>query len=423
MKTTACYLLAALLLPFSAEAGTYNYRPILIGERALGFGGAYTALSNSGEGGYYNPAGLAFIDRATLSVAGNLYNLTRGSRKSALKFAGDEGDLSQNALNSVPQIASFAKKIRFPWESADGDPANTIAFNVVATEQLDLFGRVDFDLASGKALLTRSIQDRTLYVGPSYARRIGDRLSVGLSAFYILRQIENSAFLFDNDAVTLGQGFLQDRRIIGNFAIKAGIRFALAEDLWVGLTFQPRSIRFHSDGSVFSSTLVQDKSTSTVVHSINDQQNLSPNDPVPHTFGLGFAYERKRSWAVAADMQVHAGDSFDLYTDIPSEVERETVVNFSLGGEYHVRPDLPIRLGFFTNFSSAPTIRNGVGGQTDHVDLLGFSLTGSIESGNTSITAGTILGFGEGEGIDNQKNRIDVSQNTYGIVLAGSYKF
>lgn len=425
MKTVSGILLLALLLIHNPTfAGTFNYRSTLIGERAVGLGGAYVALSNSGEGGFYNPAGLAFIDRPTLSVSGNLYTLTRGSRQSALKFAGDEGDLSQHSFNSIPQIASFAKRVSFPWEENGKNAANAVALNVVVAEQVDLFGRVDFDVPSGQALLTRSIQDRTLFIGPSYARKLNDRFSFGFSAFYVLRQIQNSAFIYQNDATTLGQGFLQEKRTIGNFAAKVGARVSPAENFWIGLTYQPPSIRLHCDGSVFSSTLAQTKGTSDVSQSITDQRNLKPNDPLPQTITIGAAYEKKDAWTLTADLQVYVGDHFSTYSNATSaEVKRDTVVNFSAGGEYFVKPDIPIRLGTFSNFSAAPNVQNGVMGQSDHVDTIGFALTGSIESANTSITAGTVIGFGWGEGIDNQGNRIDISQNTYGALLAGSYKF
>lgn len=425
MKTGIRTTFLLLTLASSASlAGTYGYRSVLIGERAVGLGGAYIALSDTGEGGFYNPAGLAFIDRSTLSVAANLYNLTRGTRSSALKFAGDEADLAQNSFNSIPQTASFAKKISFPWEKDREYPRNAVALNVVVPDQVDLAGRVDFDVASGQALLTRSIQDRTLFIGPSYARKLSDRFSLGLSAFYVVRMIENMAFIYEDDETTLGQGFLQDIRTIGNFAMKVGARYSPLENFWIGLTYQPPSIRLHGDAARFSSTIVQDKATSTVERSVADDRNLKPNDPLPQTVGVGFAYEVRNKWTVAADALAYLGDDFLPFSDnSTAEIQREFITNFSAGGEYYVKPEIPLRLGVFSNFSSAPLIQNGVSGQADHVDFIGFAVSGSVESSNTSVTLGTTIRFGWGEGIDNQKNKIEVSENHYGILLAGSYKF
>lgn len=420
------WLLLLLPLFFSTQlfAGTYNYRSLLIGERAVGLGGAYVALSNSGEGGFYNPAGLAFVDRTTMSVAGNFYTLTRGSRKSALKFAGDEADLSQDSLTGIPQIASFVKRINLPWEETRKEPLNAIAFNVVATEQTDLFGRVDFDVASGQALLTRSVRDGTIYIGPSYARQINERFSLGVSAFYVLRLIQNTAFIYQNDTNALGQGFLQDNRSIGSIAGKIGARYSPVDRLWLGLTYQPPSLRVHSDGSLFSSIIAQDKATSDVTHSINDQQNLKPNDRLPHTIVGGIAYGKEEHWMITGDTHVYIRDSYDVYSNLASaKVKRNTTVNFSVGTEYYVKPNVPIRLGTFSNFSSAPTVQDGTFGQPDHVDFLGFSLTGGIGSENTTLTAGTVVSLGWGDGVDNQGNKIKVSQNNYSVLLAGSYKF
>jgi hypothetical protein len=408
---------ALILVVQAASAGTYNSRTNLVGERAVGLGGAYTAISDTAEGGYYNPAGLAFIDNTTLSLTANLYRVTRGNRAQALKFAGSQADLSQNSFSSIPVVANFAR--RFPEGSA-----NAFGLNIIVTDQIDLFGRVDFDVANGTALLTRSIQDRTLLIGPSYARKINDRLSVGISVFYSLRQVENMAFIYEDDPATLGQGFLLDVRSIGNFVAKLGGRYSPFENFWIGLTYQPPSIRLHSDASRFSSTIAQNKTTAVLDKTLLDQQNLVPEDPIPQTATLGLAYLKKGVYLVAADVAVSPKNDFSAFSNVAGgEVNRETVANFSIGGEYYVRPNVPVRLGFFSDYSSAPGVIDGVGGQADHVDFLGFSLSGSLDTEKTSVTLGTTMSFGRGEGIDNLKNRIDVSENNYGILLAGSYKF
>ncbi|MFH1262865.1 MAG: outer membrane protein transport protein [Pseudomonadota bacterium] len=412
------FLLLLCLLPsIPAWAGTFNYRPILVGERAVGLGGAYTALSDSGEGGYYNPAGLAFVDQTSLSVAANLYRLTRGSRSKALKFAGDSADLTQDSYNSIPAVASFVK--RFTHDAKDA-----VGLNVVVTEQVDLFGRVDFNVTGGQALLTRSIQDRTLLIGPSYARRVSDRFSLGASVFYSLRQAKSMAFIYQNDATTLGQGFLLETQSAGNLVGKVGLRYSPVENLWLGLTYQPPSIHLHASGSVFTSTIAQDKTTTNVDTTITDNRNLNPNYPIPQTVTLGAAYLKKGNWLVAADLLVHPGDSFAPFRNAAgTEIERETIYNFSVGSEYYVYPNIPLRLGFFSDFSSAPDIRTGVGGQADHVDFLGLAASLSLDTEKTSITLGTTISFGWGEGIDNQMNRIDVEQRNYAVLLGGSYKF
>jgi len=58
MATRRVYVVALLLAGAAARAQGIesNFRPYLVGGRAAGMGGAFTALADDGSGGYYNPA-------------------------------------------------------------------------------------------------------------------------------------------------------------------------------------------------------------------------------------------------------------------------------------------------------------------------------------------------------------------------------
>ena len=62
-----------------------NFRPYLVGGRAAGMGGAFTALADDGSGGYYNPGGLAFVPASSLSFSLNAYGLVGGRVTDALE--------------------------------------------------------------------------------------------------------------------------------------------------------------------------------------------------------------------------------------------------------------------------------------------------------------------------------------------------
>jgi len=42
-------------------ADEFHYNNLLIGDRASGMGGAYTAISDDASGMYYNPAGIVYV--------------------------------------------------------------------------------------------------------------------------------------------------------------------------------------------------------------------------------------------------------------------------------------------------------------------------------------------------------------------------
>ena len=78
LKLNFLLLLKYLLIFISYLTASYSYadwqhrNSLLIGERASGMGGAYTAISNDPSGIYYNPGGIAFSKdtEINLSVAG-----------------------------------------------------------------------------------------------------------------------------------------------------------------------------------------------------------------------------------------------------------------------------------------------------------------------------------------------------------------
>ncbi len=69
-------LLVALALPSTARAGGFG-RPNQIGARAVGMGGAFTAVADDPWAIWHNPAGLAFPDETQVSVDLSLLKLDR----------------------------------------------------------------------------------------------------------------------------------------------------------------------------------------------------------------------------------------------------------------------------------------------------------------------------------------------------------
>jgi long-chain fatty acid transport protein len=65
MIHAARLLLAAAFVSPATSAGEFQHRNLLIGDRAIGLGGAYTALADDPSGMFYNPAGIVHAERAS----------------------------------------------------------------------------------------------------------------------------------------------------------------------------------------------------------------------------------------------------------------------------------------------------------------------------------------------------------------------
>ena len=65
------FLLSALVALSTAQADEYHYINMLVGDRAAGMAGAYTAVSDDTGGLFYNPAGIVYAPGSSLSGSMN----------------------------------------------------------------------------------------------------------------------------------------------------------------------------------------------------------------------------------------------------------------------------------------------------------------------------------------------------------------
>ena len=94
----ACLILTCLLGAATARSDEFHYNNMIIGERAAGMGGAFTALSDDTSGMYYNPAGIVHAQTKSLSASVNAYYSL--SKKYSGVIAG--ADLKRNYSAIVP---------------------------------------------------------------------------------------------------------------------------------------------------------------------------------------------------------------------------------------------------------------------------------------------------------------------------------
>src|SRR5690349_9357619 len=99
IRVGSAVMMALAVLSNLAQADDSNFRPYIVGARAAGMGGAYTALADDGSGPYYNPGGIAFARHSSLSLSASVYGLVRGSFADAL---GDGHDFNYQDVNTLP---------------------------------------------------------------------------------------------------------------------------------------------------------------------------------------------------------------------------------------------------------------------------------------------------------------------------------
>ena len=103
---TLVLVLALALYTGNLLADEYHYNNIIIGDRAAGLAGAYTAISDDASGLFYNPAGIVFSEDLQLSASANAIHETELTYKSVL----NGGDWKRKSSNVVPNFFGMTSK-------------------------------------------------------------------------------------------------------------------------------------------------------------------------------------------------------------------------------------------------------------------------------------------------------------------------
>src|SRR5438445_4259880 len=174
-RLAGVFLLANVLAPGS-RADDSNFRPYVVGGRAAGMGGAFTALADDGSGPYYNPGGLAFMRRSQLSLSGSVYGIVSGTQADAL---GDGHEFSARDLNIFPVSTSAVWKLG-EGGSPEGD-GTALAISVFVPDAIRTDDRDT--LGSTQNAFFVSNQQQTIWTGVTWAHRWG-QIAIGASGFF-----------------------------------------------------------------------------------------------------------------------------------------------------------------------------------------------------------------------------------------------
>jgi long-chain fatty acid transport protein len=422
--------ICALLLVVAAASARAqgiesNFRPYLVGGRAAGMGGAFTALADDGSGGYYNPGGLAFIRASSLSFSLNAYGVVGGRVKDAL---GDGHDFPYQDLNVFPVATSGIKKLGEP-ELETGVAKHTVFFSVFIPDGLYTDDRDQLGESANAYFSQR--RNQTLWIGGGYAHRLG-RVGIGVGGYVLIGTL--SRFLdFDvilpggNEFVIFSQR--DDLSTVG-FVGSVGVRWDVTDQLRLGVSvFSPD----WGGGSRSSFLRVGYNVEGTGAGAVARQDtHLSATPSLPYRVQAGVAWEAGR-WTLAADLIFlgprHTHDNPELESEtLDYQVIRHPVLNVSLGGELALGGGFALRTGFFTDFASSDATRTDVD-NTSHVNHYGLSLSGGLRTEHVRTDVGFTGWWGKGTDVIPRNftfpptARTDAKEYGLFVFLATAYDF
>ncbi len=393
-----------------ASADEFHYNNALIGDRASGMGGAYTAISDDATGLYYNPGGIVYSSGKNLSASVNAYYNVTKTYKGAI--SGYDWERNSSAL--LPNYFGIVQplgKFKFGFSYAVPDSINE--------DQDQSFYNLSSTIS--RYIINFNNEDNTFNFGPSLGAEIAKDLSAGVTLYVHKRKAQ---FILNQIVITSTGG---DEWLNKYFELNEwGVRPVIGL-IWA--PFQKLSLGFSASKTYVTSSKATDQNT------CSDPTGIGANCPnsnllrfpdirdnterkYPTRLALGAAYFASGSLLISGDLT--------YYTSVTDPIfgNKEPVLNVALGTEYYLSKNWALRGGVYTNMANTPDIQPGVTAIEEHIDVYGGSLSISHFTRNTSVTFGGGLISGDGKSqITGSTNAQDASIFGWTISLSSSYSY
>ncbi|MDQ2070052.1 OmpP1/FadL family transporter [Natronospira bacteriovora] len=412
-------LLTGSLVAPVVSADEFHYRDVLIGNRASAMGGAYTAISDDPSGLYYNPAGIVHADQLNLSGSVNAWHSTRVVYKDVL---GEGQDWQRESGTLIPNFFGITQPIG----------PGVFGFSYVVTDAIQEDQDQTFTQLPNRDRFTINLNNNqwVYKLGPSYAIRVNEQLSVGASFYFHFRDQEeiNNQLIVVDAGTGPGAGdsdiewrYLQTQNDEWGIKPVIGVmwephdRLAIGSSIrWTNVLGAENYIQFTCHGSSLSeSTLCPEGD----IDYVEARDNIRRDHP--WEWRVGAAWFHSPRLVISGDFSYHS--AFHDAVRGANGREVEATWNAAMGVEYYLRNDLALRGGLFTNNANTPSEVV----QYDHVNMLGFSASVARFTRNSSLDLGFSYAAGRGQGqvlpVDRDPQTVEASSLT--VFLSSSYTF
>lgn len=424
---------ALVLFSLSAVSGAdeYHYNNILIGDRASGMGGAYTAVSDDAGGMYYNPAGIAYSTGKNLSASVNAYSVTSITYKEVMSgqdWTRTSSTLLPNFFGIIQPVGKF--KLGFSYAVPDSNQEDQDqSFYLSNYESKDQSGNSIIWGSTTKIINFNNNNNTTLF-GPSAALQVAENFSVGTTLYIHNRNTEailNQSLQSDDKKNYVWNNAYIESDEWGIRPI-VGFMWAPAEKLSLGVSVAKT---FIIDSKVMSNATNISNATELTPNFLTISNEslgvISDKRKYPYQIMVGVAFFPNSSLLLSGDISYSSAVEYAIEKfNQPDKIKFNAVINGALGAEYFFNKSWAIRGGLFTDFANTPEIDAGRTGQKTHIDLFGGSLTLSHFTKNTSISCGGSykLGYGKSQISSDYPNAVqDVTANNWTMFISSSYSY
>jgi long-subunit fatty acid transport protein len=402
-----CWVLFAWLCGVS-QADQEHYINLLVGDRASGMGGAYTAISDDTSGMFYNPAGIAYSTGQNLSASVNAYNVSTKTYKNVIGGKGwtrQSTSLLPNFFGVIQPVGlyKFGFSYAVPdsaWEDQsqtfEGFPSSIGGVNVQNYH------------------IKFNNDDNTYNIGPSLAWEISKRVAIGGTLYVFHRRqeyIQNELTFYDTGQYEWSNTYYQI--VERGYRPIVGLMWAPVDRFSMGLSVSKVYITSTNvEAALTQKQITYDGNTVDYLEAGSSEKKKYPTQ-----VRLGAAYFPSGSLLLSID-GIYDGAVSDTYRD------RGSVLNMAAGLEYYFSRNWAFRGGFYTDLANTHSLEEGRVNQPENVDLYGLSMSLSNFTRNTSVTLGASMAKGSGKAqITGDTSVQDLDIETWMVFLSSNYSY
>ena len=416
-------LILALLCsyPSSSYGDDTHHQDYPLGSRAVGLGGAFTALASDASGIFYNPAGLVDASRNSVSISSNLYGVEIAVEENLFEAVGESlVDIESIAaeLNIIPNSAGYVGTTK--KRDHRGRHVHSYGWGVFVPS----FRGVSIQTSTPDKQFSyrRDLLDREFHSAAAYAYRFAEDWSFGISAVANFRQLkdfeENTSLDSSGDSDVFSTSQTSLKAVVGTAMLTMGLKNEFAPGWFLGIALTTPGIEFY-DFAQFrvmkTRTLTgnsQEQSTFSLDEPDNVQSSFSHGGHI--RFGVARIFPRKLT--LSADAVFYAPVSYELLKlppdqsrlmseiTIATSIRRNFVGNVNVGAEYLLSDRLSLSGGLFTNLSTSDLIPGEIGARLDrdylpHVNEYGMSGVLGYFTEHTLTRFGAMMTYGSGSDV------------------------